>query len=333
MAGNRRGFIGIFSPQADKLDANSEQELELEKSDQSSKSGDDAETLGTDKNGAAKTESDWDDVFGETPRQRTKTGSIGAMLAGDPALNETDGSKSDLRNAGKSDDSKKAGLDTPFALDKSDDAPQSDQGQNSERDPIIEQPTHPDSADKISPPIQNSDSSTQRTDKLSSATIMNDHPSAKSALSASDRLAINDAIQTLREKLSFARPSASDTPGSTMKLGTTGLDFVDQAMTAVQQNPDTLPRSFDDERFADDVELAKTLRLIGRDLDSLQKIVADTEGKISASTFLGALVVHGTGKIDSDALSRDAYRRGGDGDQSMNDHHSMAMTGDTAVAH
>ncbi len=54
--------------------------------------------------------------------------------------------------------------------------------------------------------------------------------------------------------------------------------------------------------------------------------------KISTSTFLGALLVHETGKIDSEAIAKDAYRRGGEGGVARHDLNSMAMAGETAGA-
>jgi hypothetical protein len=320
MAGNRRGFIGIFSPHAD--DPDSEQEIESEKHQEKATTGESAKASHRGNNGAAKVESDWDDVFGEAPRQRSKSGSIGAMLAGDPALKGVDSASGHHRGPKSAVQSGRAAADRVDASEKN---------QHGDSNAKLDMSSVSNESDKNSS-SHHSYQSSNPSENLSPATIMNDHPSAKSALSASDRLAINDAIQTLREKLSFARPNANDTPGATMQLGDTGRDFVDKAMNAVQENPDTLPRSFDDERFADDVELAKTLRLIGRDLDSLEKIVSDTEAKISTSTFLGALVVHGTGKVDSEAVFKDAYRRGGEAETAVSKSKAMTMAGDTVGA-
>ena len=65
MAGNRRGFIGIFSPHTDDLDAEYEEDLELGKAETSSAAAVSANNSGTDKKETPKAESDWDDVFGD----------------------------------------------------------------------------------------------------------------------------------------------------------------------------------------------------------------------------------------------------------------------------
>ena len=191
MAGNRRGFIGIFSPQTDNIDSEIEEDLASESSEVPTGQETQAKTPSPSN---SKTESDWDDVFGDSPRQRptSSSGSIGAMLASDPAL----------KNGGREAEKDSIEPSVPKEERPSRDSAPAPEGNpaNESRDKVTADDAAvpvPDETNSTS--IHHSHQSGNSTENSSSPLIMNDHPSPKSALSASDRLAINDAIQTLRE--------------------------------------------------------------------------------------------------------------------------------------
>lgn len=289
MPSNRRGFIGIFSqnnePDND-LDADSGES----KTDELSSSNS-AETDAVSKSDSAieqdTADSDWDDIFGDSPPMEIEPP--------DPmTINPV-----------------AAASMTPIAAEPTVDKP----------DTKSEIPDQASITTDISTPMQGTETNA-KSDKTSSAegahhtpnyTPMHHAPSTKSMLSKTDRQAVADAIQTLREKLSFTRQANNDQRESLIKLGQTGRGFVDQAMKVVTETPDILPRSFDDESFVTDVELIEALRLIGEDLRDLNRRVEDTESKIASSAFAGALVVHRCGTADSDKSHSEAYRRTSNG--------------------
>jgi len=276
MSSNRRGFIGIFSQNQHQDDAR-ETEREVISTGEKPAKKDDFEPLDRASPIESSSDSDWNDIFEDSPRNDYPA-------PASPAVNPVAAAmavKPDHEPSGESKPEQK----------------QRDDVNDPEPEPIIQtvnETTGTDAADK------NTTYSTK---------VMHNGPSSKSILSKSDRQAISDAIQTLREKLSFAREASGEQRDGLMKLGATGRDFISQATKVVGENPDVLPRSFDDESFVTDAELVETLRNIGNDLRDLTRRVADTESKIASSAFAGALLVHRSSGLDADKGKSDVYRK------------------------
>lgn len=273
MSSNRRGFIGIFSQNHDQDDTH-ETDDESASAEASADRQERNESTRGDVESKSSTDSDWDDIFDDGPRNVFSPASeppsvnpVAAAMASKPSP-ETD----------------------PPASSPSNDALKV----TSESNETVKETTGTETAD-------------QNTNQPSKA--MHNGPSSKSILSKSDRQAVTDAIQTLREKLSFARQANADQRDGLLKLGTTGREFISQATKVVRDNPDVLPRSFDDECFVNDAELVEALRNIGDDLRELTQRVADTESKIASSAFAGALLVHRCGSIDADKGKSEPYHK------------------------
>lgn len=289
MPSKRRGFIGIFS-QNNEPDSN---DPEVDSTD--SKLGEMNPGHATEKDTAPEpeisarqdsTDSDWDDIFGESaameiePPEPPAINPVAAAVASEKADQTT----------------RKSGVEN----------------QKPNQTPINPDLSTPMQAPETKAKLDKS-TSAQSAHHNPNYTPMHHAPSPKSILSKTDRQAVADAIQTLREKLSFTRQASSEQRESLIKLGQTGRSFVDHAMKVVNENPDALPRSFDDESFVTDVELIEALRLIGEDLRDLSRRVEDTQSNIASSAFAGALVVHRCGTGDGDKAQIEAYRKSPNG--------------------
>lgn len=299
MAGNRRGFIGIFSQLGNDSDDDDASELEDRDAQVAAPASKPIPAESADS-----ADSDWDDVFDEGNHWQFLT-SDGrgrgdtehrSVMPKTPAAPATANSTSSSKPALSHEPPAAPATPSSGAVE-------------------IATPGHGPPTDRQKASVSRSDNSFTNQADVSPSTHpsnprMNDQPSSTSALSSSDRQAIQDAIQTLREKLSFARSSPADQRASLMHLGATGQRFVDQALKTVNETPDVLPRSFDDGRFSDDVDLAKTLRSIVADLEELTQRVSDTEAKISGSTFLGAMVVQSSSRTEPEPAVFEAYRSG-----------------------
>ncbi|MEM0967733.1 MAG: hypothetical protein AAF191_10170 [Verrucomicrobiota bacterium] len=121
------------------------------------------------------------------------------------------------------------------------------------------------------------------------------HVSAR--LSEGDKDAIKDAIQTIRERLHFLKEYTEEDRQGMMHLGKVGRNFIGRALDLVQNSPGILPRSFDEDEFANDALLYAELGELAEQLSDIHRRVVDTENAVGTDAFTAALVVYQSGKM------------------------------------
>jgi hypothetical protein len=125
-------------------------------------------------------------------------------------------------------------------------------------------------------------------------------------LSASDRLAVMDAIATIRQKLPFLVDLTTEDRRTMLKMGDKSRAFVSKALEVATQNPDFLPRSFDVEEMRRDLVLYEALYPILLSLTQLQELVDDTYIAIGSEAYAAALAVYNYAKASGDVTGLDA---------------------------
>ncbi len=125
-------------------------------------------------------------------------------------------------------------------------------------------------------------------------------------LSASDRLAVMDAIATIREKLPFLVDLTTEDRRTMLKMGDKSRAFVSKALEVATQNPDFLPRSFNVEEMRRDLVLYEALYPILLSLTQLQELVDDTYIAIGSEAYAAALAVYNYAKASGDVTGLDA---------------------------
>ena len=126
------------------------------------------------------------------------------------------------------------------------------------------------------------------------------------------------ALADLTAALPVLHDLSPDDRRHLFKLGDKSRAFVDQALVAAQQFTDALPRSFDVDQYARDVELYRALEPIHARLRDLFERVDDTRMLVGAEAMEGSRAVYyhtkghpGTGALTeaSRAMGR-RYDRG-----------------------
>ncbi len=125
-------------------------------------------------------------------------------------------------------------------------------------------------------------------------------------LSASDRLAVMDAIATIRQRLPFLIDLTTEDRRTMLKMGDKSRAFVSKALEVATQNPDFLPRSFDVEEMRRDLLLYEALYPILLSLTQLQELVDDTYIAIGSEAYAAALAVYNYAKASGDVTGLDA---------------------------
>lgn len=125
-------------------------------------------------------------------------------------------------------------------------------------------------------------------------------------LSATDRLAVMDAIATIRQKLPFLIDLTTEDRRTMLKMGDKSRAFVSKALEVATQNPDFLPRSFDIEEMRRDLVLYEALYPILLSLTQLQELVDDTYIAIGSEAYAAALAVYSYAKASGDVTGLDA---------------------------
>jgi hypothetical protein len=133
-------------------------------------------------------------------------------------------------------------------------------------------------------------------------------------LSASDRLAVMDAIATIRQKLPFLLDLTAEERKTLPKLGDKSRAFVIKALEVGTQNPDFLPRSFDLDEMRRDIELFEALYPILLSLTQLQELVDDTAVAVGSEAYAAGLMVYNYAKASGkgtglDSMVNDLGRR------------------------
>ncbi|MGI2905810.1 hypothetical protein [Tolypothrix sp. VBCCA 56010] len=125
-------------------------------------------------------------------------------------------------------------------------------------------------------------------------------------LSATDRLAVMDAIATIREKLPFLVDLTTEDRRTMLKMGDKSRAFVSKALEVATQNPEFLPRSFNVEEMRRDLALYEALYPILLSLTQLQELVDDTYIAIGSEAYAAALAVYNYAKASGDVTGLDA---------------------------
>lgn len=112
------------------------------------------------------------------------------------------------------------------------------------------------------------------------------------SLSAADRQAVLDALQTVRQKLPFLVDLTPDERHTLPKMGDNSRAFVLQALEVATQNPDILPRSFDVEEMRKDVELLDALSPVRAAVSQLFELIDDSYMAVGSEAYSAALLVY-----------------------------------------
>ncbi len=133
-------------------------------------------------------------------------------------------------------------------------------------------------------------------------------------LSASDRLAVMEAIATIRQRLPFLVDLTAEDRKTLPKLGDKSRAFVIKALEVGTQNPDFLPRSFDLDEMRRDIELFEALYPILLSLTQLQELVDDTAVAVGSEAYAAGLMVYNYAKASGkgtglDSMVNDLGRR------------------------
>jgi hypothetical protein len=126
------------------------------------------------------------------------------------------------------------------------------------------------------------------------------------SFSQSDRLAVMQAIATIREKLPFLVGLTIEERKSLPKLGDKSRAFVARALEVGTQNPDFLPRSFDLYEMRRDVELFEALYPVLLSLTQLQELVDDTVMAVGSEAYAAGLIVYNYAKASGKGTGLDA---------------------------
>lgn len=112
------------------------------------------------------------------------------------------------------------------------------------------------------------------------------------SVSAPDLTAIKASVAEIRAKLPFLVGLTADERRSLFKAGDKRLSFVQDALTAAQNNPSILPATFETAEFEKDVHLAATLSEILLLLQQITSEVDDTLLAASAEAMASATNVY-----------------------------------------
>ncbi|MGB3693730.1 MAG: hypothetical protein WBG70_08410 [Spirulinaceae cyanobacterium] len=118
-------------------------------------------------------------------------------------------------------------------------------------------------------------------------------------LTPEDKQAVMDAIKTIREKLPFLVNLEPEERRSLPKMGDKSRAFVKKAAEVAQQNEGILPRAFDIEEMAKDVQLSEELFPILLALTQLHELVDDTYMAVGSEAYTAALLVYNFAKMNN----------------------------------
>lgn len=111
-------------------------------------------------------------------------------------------------------------------------------------------------------------------------------------LTAEDLDAIQGSIAAIKERLPFLIDLSSEERTTMLKMGDRSRAFVEKMMDVIDQNPEFLPRSFDEEEMRKDVELLLKLYPVSLALVQLQDLVNDTLMLVGSEAYASALVAY-----------------------------------------
>lgn len=111
-------------------------------------------------------------------------------------------------------------------------------------------------------------------------------------LSAADRQAVLDAMQTIRQKLPFLIDLSPEDRRALPKMGEASNAFVSRALEVATQNPDVLPHSFNVEEMRKDVELLEALLPLRTSFAQLDELLDDSCLALGSEAYTSALLVY-----------------------------------------
>lgn len=104
-------------------------------------------------------------------------------------------------------------------------------------------------------------------------------------LSETDLQAIRTSIESIKTKLPFLITLLPEERRKMVKLTTNGPDFLNKVMTALKDNPEIVPGTFDLPEFEKDVKLLLQLVEIQSQLNVLSSAVNDTIMALGAESM------------------------------------------------
>lgn len=112
------------------------------------------------------------------------------------------------------------------------------------------------------------------------------------SLSDEDIQAVKNAFQTILQKLPFLINLTAQERKSIAKTGPDSLSFVNNALTASQNNPTIFPASFNREEFQNDEELFADLTELGTIASSVASQIDDTRLAVGGEAMQQAKQVY-----------------------------------------
>lgn len=114
----------------------------------------------------------------------------------------------------------------------------------------------------------------------------------EATVSAADLQAIRDAFELIASKLPFLVSLTVEERKATFKAGPDSLSFLTNAATAVRNNPNIFPATFDAAGFLKDVDLLAQLTEVGSAVASISSQVDDTRVAVGGEAMQGGSQVY-----------------------------------------
>ena len=111
-------------------------------------------------------------------------------------------------------------------------------------------------------------------------------------LSQEDLDAILSAVKTIEGKMPFLIDLSTEDRVNMLKLGDKSRAFVEKTLEVVTQNPNFLPRSFDEQEMIRDIELYRSLYRVAIALRQLNDLVEDTLMVCGSEAYAAALTAY-----------------------------------------
>lgn len=114
---------------------------------------------------------------------------------------------------------------------------------------------------------------------------------------------VNDAMKQIREALPFLAKLTAKEVDDLLRVAEGNRAFMRETLRVTQQNTDLLPRNFDVEAFAKDVNLVETFQSIILDMSKLLEEVKNTQALAASEGYASALVAYQYLKVGNKTTS------------------------------
>lgn len=121
-------------------------------------------------------------------------------------------------------------------------------------------------------------------------------------LSPEDVANINQAINTLKEKMPFLSAIQKTEIGKLFNIGTNYQPFLDLAKQVVDANPEILPGVFNKVEFEKDYNLYRSLQPIGKQIAQLNEGMQKAVAAVGSDSLDAALEVYAAVKQNKDKV-------------------------------